>query len=88
MGARYTLGVRYLYIERNVEKVRGACYTSVRVIYRKIRYVKVYYQQFSQTPEHKINYSYTFQLFFIVICRGWMAIMAKTHREALLFRNL
>jgi hypothetical protein len=26
MGARYTLGVRYLYIKRNVEKVWGALY--------------------------------------------------------------
>jgi hypothetical protein len=27
-GARYTLGVRYLYIKRNVEKVWGARYTA------------------------------------------------------------
>jgi hypothetical protein len=31
--------VRYLYIKRNVEKVLGARCTSVRVIYRKIRYL-------------------------------------------------
>jgi hypothetical protein len=37
MGACYTLGARYLYIKRNVEKVWGARYTSERVIYRKIR---------------------------------------------------
>jgi hypothetical protein len=34
---RYILGARYLYIKRNVEKAWGARYTSVRVIYRKIR---------------------------------------------------
>jgi hypothetical protein len=36
-GARYTLGARDLYIKRNVEKVWVERYTSVRVIYRKIR---------------------------------------------------
>jgi hypothetical protein len=35
-GARYTLGTLYLSIKRNVEKVWGARYTSVRVIYQKI----------------------------------------------------
>jgi hypothetical protein len=34
------MGARYLDIKRNVEKVGGARYTSVRVIYRKIRYFK------------------------------------------------
>jgi hypothetical protein len=38
-GAHYTLGACYLYIKRNVEKVWGARFTSVCVIYWKIWYM-------------------------------------------------
>jgi hypothetical protein len=39
----YTLGAHYLYIRTNVRKVWGARYTSVRVIYRKIRNIVTAY---------------------------------------------
>jgi len=39
--ARYTLGVRYLYFKRNVEKFGVRVIRSVRVISRKIRYLLI-----------------------------------------------